>query len=152
MTARSWAAIPSGPLAQCCSDALPRRLQDQRSSGVRRRAPTEDAPSVRGAGASYRRGLVVTPPAGDGDEPVSRDDLRRVEARLEARLQEVFARLVLHDGRFAAMSDRVSQADRRADTFRSRLDSELAVVDRRFDGLDSRLDSTTPGVLKYGPS
>lgn len=56
--------------------------------------------------------------------------------RVEARLQEVNARLVLHDGRFAAAGDRVNQADRRLETLSSRLNERLATVTRRADALD----------------
>lgn len=40
----------------------------------------------------------------------SADHVRRLEARFDARLQEVHARIVLHDGRFAAMGGRVNRA------------------------------------------
>jgi hypothetical protein len=60
---------------------------------------------------------------------------------VDARLQDVIARLVLHDGRFAAMTDRLNQADRRADTFRARVDSGFATVDRRLGRLGTRLDA-----------
>jgi hypothetical protein len=55
-------------------------------------------------------------------------------------MQEVSARLVLHDGRFAAMTDRINQADRRADAMSARIDARFRTVDRRFDSVDDRLD------------
>jgi len=79
---------------------------------------------------------------GGGAEPPTRDDLRRLELRLDARLQEVNARVVLHDGRFAAMGDRINQNDRRSDALSARIDSRLRSMDRRFDGLETHLDTT----------
>lgn len=79
---------------------------------------------------------------GGGVEPPSRDDLRRLESRLDARLQEVSARLVLNDGRFAAISDRVTQSDRRSDALSSRVDARLRTIDERFDTIDHRLDAS----------
>jgi hypothetical protein len=79
---------------------------------------------------------------GGGAEPPTRDDLRRLEARLDARLQEVNARVVLHDGRFAAMGDRINQTDRRCDALSARIDSRLRSMDRRFDTVETRLDTT----------
>ena len=74
------------------------------------------------------------------DDGPSRDNLRRLEARFDARFQELNARFVLHDGRFAAMGDRVNQTDRRLDALGALVDSRLRSVDRRFDGVESRLD------------
>jgi len=84
-------------------------------------------------------------PGGRADPP-TRDDLRRLEARLDARLQEVNARIVLHDGRFAAMGDRINQTERRTDALAARIDSRMRSIDRRFDGVESRLDSTDARV------
>lgn len=69
-------------------------------------------------------------------------DLRRLEARIDARLHEIMARLVLHDGRFAAMGDRIDQSNRRADVLSERIDARLLSIDRRFDALDTRIDLT----------
>lgn len=77
---------------------------------------------------------------GGGVDPPTRDDLRRIESRIDAQMQEVSARLVLHDGRFAAMTDRINQADRRADAMSARIDARFRTVDRRFDSVDDRLD------------
>jgi len=83
---------------------------------------------------------------GGGVDPPTRDDLRRLEARFDARLQEVNARIVLHDGRFAAMGDRINQTDRRCDALAARIDSRLRSMDRRFDGMENRLDNTDARV------
>ena len=78
--------------------------------------------------------------AGDAD-PVPRQELRRLEARLEARMPDVNARVMLHDGRFAAMGDRLNQTDRRSDALSARLDSRLRGLDRRLDSVEARLDA-----------
>ena len=80
--------------------------------------------------------------SGGGVDPPNRDDLRRLEARLDARLQEVNARLVLNDGRFAAMADRIHQTDRRVDSLSARIEPRLRSMERRFDAIDTRLDLT----------
>lgn len=81
---------------------------------------------------------------GGSSVPPTRGDLRKVEARLDARLQEINARLMLHDGRFAAMGDHINQADRRSDALSARVDARLRSMDRRFDTIESRLDVLTP--------
>lgn len=75
------------------------------------------------------------------------DDLRRLEARVDARLHEIIARLVLHDGRFAAMGDRIDQSNRRADVLSARIDARLLSIDRRFDAPDTRIDLTDARVV-----
>ena len=81
-------------------------------------------------------------PGGGVDPPPRDDDLRRLESRIDARLQEVNARLVLNDGRFAAITDRVNQADRRADALSARVDARLRAIDLRFDAIGHRLDAS----------
>lgn len=76
----------------------------------------------------------------DDQETLTRDDLRRLEARVQARLAEVAAWPVLDDGRFAAMTDRLDQADRRADSLAARLDSGLGTIADRVEGLGNRHD------------
>lgn len=83
---------------------------------------------------------------GGGAEPQNRDDLRRLEARLDARMQEVSARLILHDGRFAAVGDRIDQTDRRCDALSTRIDSRLRGIDRRFDNVEHRIETTDARV------
>lgn len=77
--------------------------------------------------------------AAGGADQVTRQELRRLEARLDGRLQEVNARVILHDGRFSAMGDRVNQTDRRSDASSARVDSRLRALDRRLDSLDARV-------------
>lgn len=76
----------------------------------------------------------------NGQPPATGDDLRRLEGRIDALLQEVIARLVLLDGRFAATTDRLNQLDRRADSFAARMDARFGAINARFDSLDTRHD------------
>ena len=85
----------------------------------------------------------------DGSAPASRDDVRRFETRMEARFQEVNARLVLHDGRFAAAGDRINQSERRADALSARVDSRFRATDRRFDALDVRLEVLDARIVEW---
>lgn len=87
-------------------------------------------------------------PVEDGGAAATAHDLRRVEARIDARLHEVVARLVFHDGRFAAMGDRIDQANRRADVLSPRIDARLLSIDCRFDALDTRMDLTDARVVE----
>lgn len=76
----------------------------------------------------------------DGAVPASAEDFLRFEARLNARLGELMARLVLHDGRFVALTDRLNQHDRRADATSARVDAHFDAVDARFNRVDARHD------------
>ena len=89
-------------------------------------------------------------PGNGGAVPPTRDDLRRFEARLDSRLQEINARLVLHDGRFAAMGDRSNQTDRRSDALSARTDSRIRSMDRRFDTIENRLDRLATQLVSIG--
>lgn len=85
-----------------------------------------------------------------GDDPsdrLAREDLRRFEGRLDARLQEIAARLVLDDGRFAALTDRLNQSNRRHDVIAARFDSRVRSIDNRLDALDTRLDAADARYL-----
>ena len=79
------------------------------------------------------------PPGGDA-EPLTRDDLRRLEARLDARIQEVRGRVVVQDGRVTAMGERIDQVDRRCDVLSERIDIQFRRVDHRFDAVEARFD------------
>lgn len=82
--------------------------------------------------------MSVRPAAGEAVPP-PRDDLRRLEAHVNARFDEANARLVLLDGRFAAAGDRIRQAERRSDTSSARIDSRLRTVDRQLADIDRHL-------------
>lgn len=83
-----------------------------------------------------------------GASPPTRDDLRRLEARTDTRLQEVNARIVLHDGRFAAMGDRINQTDRRTDALSARLDSRLRGIDRNFGDIEADMKAVRAGFAE----
>jgi hypothetical protein len=77
---------------------------------------------------------------GGGTEPPTRDEFRRLEARLDAQLQAVSARVTRHDGQFTDIGVRISDVDRRCDMLSERLERRFRSVDRRFDTVEERLD------------
>jgi chromosome segregation ATPase len=82
-----------------------------------------------------------TDPLAGGADPVPRHEQRRLEARLEARLQEVNARIVLHDGR-VCRDGRPGQPGRSTgDALSARVDSRLRALDRRLDAIEARFDA-----------
>lgn len=81
------------------------------------------------------------PPGGDA-EPLTRNDLRRLEASINARLQRVGERLGLHDRQFTALGERIEQVDARCDVISARIDTRLHRMDRRFDSVESQLDTS----------
>lgn len=83
---------------------------------------------------------MTTPPP-DGSATPAEERLRRHEARVEARFQEVYARLVLQEGRFAAANDRLGQADRKLDVLAARADRHLQDLDHQANALHGRLDT-----------
>jgi hypothetical protein len=74
----------------------------------------------------------------DGDFPLSRHELRQLEARMDARFQAVNARFIAVDGRFAQMGDRVGEVEQLVETMKR--------YERRFNSVDSRLDATRTQV------
>ena len=73
--------------------------------------------------------------------PSPGDRLRRHEARVDAHFQDVQARLVLQEGRFAAANDRLRQADRKLDVASARTDRRLQDLDHQANALHGRLDA-----------
>lgn len=78
--------------------------------------------------------------SGGGTEPPTRDELRQLEARLDARLQQVSARLVLHDGQITKMGTDIEFIDRRVEVLSERVESRFRSLDERFNSVESRLD------------
>ena len=85
----------------------------------------------------------------DGTAPASAEDFQRLEARLNARIQEILASLVLHDGRFAALTDRVNQHDRRAAATAARADARFDAADHRFDRTDARIGMHSEAIATW---
>lgn len=79
------------------------------------------------------------PPGGD-PEPLTRDDLRRLEARVDARLQWVHERMGVFDRQRSVLGERVDQLDLRCDMLSARVDSGLHRMNERFDAVESQLD------------
>lgn len=77
---------------------------------------------------------------GGGTEPPTRDELRQLEARIDARLQQVNAKLLLHDGQIAEATGAVERVDRRVDVMSERVESRFRSLNERFNSVESRLD------------
>jgi hypothetical protein len=77
---------------------------------------------------------------GGGTEPPTRDELHQLEARIDARLQQVNAKLLLHDGQIAKVGGAVDQVDRRVDVMSERMESRFRSLNERFNSVESRLD------------
>lgn len=77
---------------------------------------------------------------GGGTEPPTRDELRQLEARIDARLQQVNAKLLVHDGQIAEVTGAVERVDRRVDVMSERVESRFRSLNERFNSVDSRLD------------
>jgi hypothetical protein len=73
------------------------------------------------------------------DSP-TKDDLRQLEARIDARFQAVNARFVSVDGRFAAMGSRVNQAEVQTQSLARRFEARFRSVDNRLDATRTQLD------------
>jgi hypothetical protein len=81
------------------------------------------------------------PPGGD-PEPLTKDDLRRLEARVDARLQWVNDRMGMYDRQHSVLGERIDQLDLRCDMLSARIDSRLHRIDQRFDAVDTRLETS----------
>jgi hypothetical protein len=95
-------------------------------------------PSVVGGGHTFpchpsiAAGEVSAVQAHDS---ATKDDLRQLEARIDARFQAVNARFIAVDGRFATMGDRVNEVEQQTQSLARRFEA-------RFRSLDNRLDAT----------
>jgi hypothetical protein len=85
--------------------------------------------------------VMSMPPGGDMDPP-SKDDLRRLEARIDARLQHVSVRMGVYDRQYSVLGERIDQLDLRCDLLSARIDSRLHRIDQRFDSVESRLETS----------
>lgn len=79
---------------------------------------------------------------GGGTEPPTKDDFRRLEARLDAQLQAVSARVTRHDGQLVDIDGRITAVDRRCDLLSDRLDTRFRSIERRFDTVEEQLESS----------
>jgi hypothetical protein len=77
----------------------------------------------------------------DDDEPgVNREEVRQLEARVDARFQAVSARFTTTDRRFAGLGERVEALELHARTVDERSVARDKTVDGRFDATDARVD------------
>jgi hypothetical protein len=74
------------------------------------------------------------------NDPPSKDDLRQLEARIDARFQAVNARFVSVDGRFAAMGDKVTTIEQQTQSLVRRFESRFRSIDGRLDATRSQID------------
>lgn len=84
----------------------------------------------------------------DNAEPPTHDALQHLESRVTAHIDEINARLVLGDGRFSALTDRINQTERRADTAAARFDSRFTSIDRRLDHYDLRIGRLNSAITR----
>jgi hypothetical protein len=73
------------------------------------------------------------------DSP-TKDDLRQLEARIDARFQAVNARFISVDGRFASMGDRVNEVEHQTQSLARRFESRFRSIDNRLDATRTQID------------
>jgi chromosome segregation ATPase len=76
----------------------------------------------------------------EGDTPPSREELRQLEARVDARFQAVSARFTTVDRRFAGDRERLERLELHTRQVTERFDRHCKTVDGRFDATDARID------------
>jgi hypothetical protein len=76
----------------------------------------------------------------EGDAPPSREELRQLEARVDARFQAVSARFTTMDRRFAGMGERLEGLELNTRVLTERFDAHRKTMDGRFDATDARID------------
>jgi hypothetical protein len=75
------------------------------------------------------------------DESATKNDLRQLEARIDARFQAVNARFIAVDGRFAEVGDRVNQIDDQTQSLARRFESRFRSLDNRLDATRTQIDN-----------
>jgi hypothetical protein len=70
----------------------------------------------------------------------TKDDLRQLEARIDARFQAVNARFISVDSRFAAMGDRVNELDHQTQSLARRFEARFRSIDGRLDATRTQID------------
>jgi hypothetical protein len=76
----------------------------------------------------------------EGDAPPSREELRQLEARVDARFQAVSARFTTVDRRFAGMGERVEGLELNTRVLTEQFHAHCKTMDGRFDAVDARID------------
>lgn len=88
----------------------------------------------------------MSPQPEDDNLFLTRDELRRLEARFDSRLQ---AELGLRDDRVAAIASRIDLTEKYTDALAERLDDGLETVGRRFDALHSWFDGLDSKIVDW---
>lgn len=79
------------------------------------------------------------PPPGN-TETASKDDLRKLEARVDARFQAVNSRFATVDRRHASVSSRLDTMEDQWQVFGERVEHRFEAMEDRFDATDHRID------------
>jgi tetrahydromethanopterin S-methyltransferase subunit G len=74
------------------------------------------------------------------NEIATKDDLRELESRFDARFQAVSSRFMRVDNRFSSLDLRLNEVDHRHQTLAQRLDARFRSVDSRLDATNTRID------------
>jgi hypothetical protein len=82
--------------------------------------------------------MSLLPPQGDG--PPSKEDLRQLESRVDARFQAVNARFATIDRRFTSVVHRLDEIEHGMESLIQRFDSRIRSLEGRFDATDARID------------
>jgi hypothetical protein len=86
----------------------------------------------------------------EGDAPPSREELRQLEARVDARFQAVSARFTTVDRRFAAVGERVEGLELHTRELTERFDRHCKTVEGRFDAMDARVEQVDLRIGNLG--
>jgi DNA anti-recombination protein RmuC len=74
------------------------------------------------------------------NEPATRDELRQLEARIDARFQAVNARFIAVDGRFAETGKHIDNIDHEQQALARRFEARFRSIDNRFDATRTQID------------
>jgi hypothetical protein len=73
-------------------------------------------------------------------DPANKDDLRKLEARMDARFQAVNARFSTVDRRYDGLRGRLDTMESQWQVFGERVEHRLDSMEHRFDAMDHRID------------
>jgi hypothetical protein len=79
-------------------------------------------------------------PGNSEPDPATKDDLHKLEARMDARFQAVNSRFSTVDRRHDNLRVRVDSMENQWHVFGERVDSRMNAVEQRFDETDHRID------------
>lgn len=76
----------------------------------------------------------------DRDGPPSREEIRHLETRVDARFQAVNARFSTIDRRFTGVVHRIDELEHQSGSLVERFDARFRSMEGRFDATDARID------------